>query len=183
MFTFQHVEARVDRSKPLLPFRTSGKEYHSQVNSIRKEEDKNMLKQYPQDEQRIIDLRPNAKSCSCLIATHWGGGRKTHAPNAPNAHPPRSTPEPNFLLPSYPASASFFARQACMYNRQYFAIFPQKRSCYSTVKPKRETNIAEIYEMVQGVLFYWSHPKSFKYGTGPTQEMKMTGPAKHIENG
>ena len=55
MFTFQHVEARVDRSKPLLPFRTSGKEYHSQVNSIRKEEDKNMLKQYPQDEQRIID--------------------------------------------------------------------------------------------------------------------------------
>ena len=37
--------------------------------------------------------------------------------------------------------------------------------------------------MVQGVLFYWSHPKSFKYGTGPTQEMKMAGPAEHIENG
>ena len=55
MFTFQHVEARVDHSKPLLLFRTSGKDYHSQVNS-RKEEYKNMLKQYTQDKQRIIDL-------------------------------------------------------------------------------------------------------------------------------
>ena len=62
-------------------------------------------------------------------------------------------PEPNFLLPSYPASASFFARQpaVAMYCRQYFAIFPQTRSCYSSVKPKKETNMAGKYEIV----FVW----------------------------
>ena len=42
----------------------------------------------------------------------------------------------------------------------------------------REGNIAHM----QGV-FYWFHPKSFKYGTGPTSEKKMTGSAQHIENG
>ena len=57
-----------------------------------------------------------------------------------------------------------------------------------------------LYNILQGVFFDWSRPKSmeqvppnkgidwfrhksFKYGTGPTQEKKMTGSAQHIENG
>ena len=41
----------------------------------------------------------------------------------------------------------------------------------------------EAKVLIQGVFCYWNHPKSSKYGTGPTQEKKMTGSAQHIENG
>ena len=88
MFTFQHVEARVDRSKPLLPFRTSGKEYHSQVNSIRKEEDKNMLKQYPQDEQRIIDPGKMQNPARVWLQhIEAAGGRRTRQMRRMPIHP------------------------------------------------------------------------------------------------
>ena len=88
MFTFQHVEARVDRSKPLLPFRTSGKEYHSQVNSIRKEEDKNMLKQYPQDEQRIIDPGKMQNPARVWLQhIEAAGGRRTRQMRQMPIHP------------------------------------------------------------------------------------------------
>ena len=36
--------------------------------------------------------------------------------------------------------------------------------------------------IIYRVFFYWSRPKSSKYGTGPTQEKKMTGSAQHNEN-
>ena len=123
MFTFQHVEARVDRSKPLLPFRTSGKEYHSQVNSIRKEEDKNMLKQYPQDEQRIIDPGKMQNPAHVWLQhIEAAGGRGTRQMRRMPIHPDPPLSPTSCCQAIPPQLASLQDKPACITGNilQYF---------------------------------------------------------------
>ena len=46
---------------------------------------------------------------------------------------------------------------------------------------ERNSSLKVLLKYTYRVFFYWSRPKSSKYGTGPNQGKKMTGSAQHIE--
>ena len=71
----------------------------------------------------------------------------------------------------------------CQKEREKKNISIYKLFCLESIfchKPKKQLT---YFPFLQDDFFDWRRPKSSKYGTGPTQERKMTGSAQHIENG